>query len=110
MAARSRGRISAFWRRPAVRPALRSKRSRARVAPGPLRNVFPRLTLRDGGAFVCLPCPSRGVIRGAKPDESKPALQRPQVLLELVLHDLGAVPNVAQMSIDPPDHLLGAVA
>jgi hypothetical protein len=34
------GRISAGWRRLAVGPALRSKRSRVRIAPGALRNIF----------------------------------------------------------------------
>ena len=32
---------------------LRSKRSRVRVAPGPLRKIFPRFTLRVGGGSIC---------------------------------------------------------
>jgi hypothetical protein len=52
---------------PSERASLRSKRSRVRIAPSPLWNVFSRLYFRTGGVFVSGGLPSRGVIPGNQP-------------------------------------------
>jgi hypothetical protein len=67
---------------------LRSKRSRVRVAPGPLRKLFPRFDFGRRGGFVFSPVLLRGNVRGNKPHLAEPILQRLEVLLDPILHDL----------------------
>jgi hypothetical protein len=81
MEARISGRISAGWRRLETGPALRSKRSRVRVAPGPLWKILPRRCFGVAGFFVALPCPAAGNVPGNKPHVSEPVFQRLEVLV-----------------------------
>jgi hypothetical protein len=43
------------------RTPLRSKRSRVRVAPGPLWKLLPRFDFGRGGDFRSLPYPAAGI-------------------------------------------------
>src|SRR4051794_11490113 len=67
---------------------LRSKRSRVRVAPGPLWKAFPRWHFSAGGGFAFMPRPLRGVFPGDKPHVSEPIPQRLEVLFDQVLDHL----------------------
>src|SRR6266508_2929494 len=54
-------------RRLLLAPGLRSKRSRVRVAPGPLWKIFPRLDFGRSGGFRTHPCPAASVLPSDEP-------------------------------------------